>query len=312
MVLPSLDRNQALRLCEMLAAYTEVVSSAEYLVRPGDRRPGGVEYWGDAEGLTTLRSPRVNALVRRIADARTTDALHALRLVAAGTVLVAANPRARLAGGLVSAGCHVLLHPRHRLSSDGSDHAAFIVQASVALARASGGKPSSIDTSLWFIALSSAMSYTAAGLAKLVSPGWRTGDAVLGVIRLRGYGDPAFARQLERIPQAGRVLEVAVVALECGFPLAWADPRGRAAWFVVGSSLAFHVANARVMGLNRFLTAFAATYPAVLYTTGPGRSVNGHGPARDDVFPRAAAALGASIAAVVGVTSAFRNGRRKR
>jgi hypothetical protein len=286
----SLDRDRALRLCEVLAAYTEVVSSAEYLVRPADRRPGGVEYWGDAEGLTTLRSPRTHALVRRIADARTTDALHALRAVAAGTVLAAPHPRARVVGGLVSAACHALLHPRHRMSSDGSDHAAFMVQVGTALARA-GATPAAKDAGLWFIALTTAMAYTAAGAAKAVSPGWRTGDAVLGVVRLRGYGDPAIARLLERVPHAGRVLEAAVVALECGFPLAFAHRR--VAWAVVGSSLAFHLANARVMGLNRFLTAFAATYPAVLYTAGPAT-----GSPRSDLLPRVAAGLGAGLAAV--------------
>ncbi|MBN9795558.1 hypothetical protein DMP17_44380 [Pseudonocardia sp. TMWB2A] len=296
---PTLSRHRALRLCEVLAAVTEVVSSAEYLARPADRRPGGVEFWGDAEALTTLRSPRTHALVRRVADARTTDALHVLKVVASGTVLASSRPAHRLVGGLVSAGCHALLHPRHRLSSDGSDHASFVAQVGVALARGAGGSPPSIDAGLWFVALSSAMAYTAAGVAKLMSPGWRSGDAVLGVVRLRVYGDPALARYLDRVPGCGRGLEVAVVALECGFGLAWADRSGRTAWAVVLASLSFHLANARVMGLNRFLTAFAATYPAVLYTAGPRRVRGDTGPRRDDRFPRAAAALGAG-AAVVG------------
>jgi hypothetical protein len=311
MVTPFPDRDRALRLCEILAAYTEIVSSTEFLARPADRRPGGVEYWGDAAGISPLRSVAAKALMRCVADARTTEALHVVRTAAATTVLVARGRRTRAAAGAVSVACQTLLHPRHRLSADGSDHAAYAVHAAVTLARAAG-TPAAADAGLWFVALTSGLGYGAAGVAKLFSRPWRDGSAVPGVVALRGYGDPSLSGLFERHPWLGRALGAAVLAMECGFPLAWADRRGRLAPPIVLAALGFHVGNAKVMGLNRFLTAFAATYPAVLYTAAPAQSVNGGGRPRDDTLPRVAAGLAVVAAGVVAGAALVRRLRRGR
>jgi pimeloyl-ACP methyl ester carboxylesterase len=82
--------------------------------------------------------------------------------------------------------------------------------------------------------------------------------------------------------------------MECAFPLAFAR-KGRFAPYMLAATGAFHLVNARVMGLGRFVWAFTSTYPAVLYTTGPRDRTGTAAPARDDLMPRLAGALGLAI-----------------
>jgi hypothetical protein len=51
-----------------------------------------------------------------------------------------------------------------------------------------------------------------------------------------------------------------VIAFECAFPLALIDAR-----LLSLLGIAFHVVNARVLGLNRFLWAWLAAYPALWF-----------------------------------------------
>jgi hypothetical protein len=76
--------------------------------------------------------------------------------------------------------------------------------------------------------------------------------------RLRGdhAGEPQLRRRL--------ATAWSVIAFESLFPLAiLAGPKG--ALVFLGIGVMFHLANAAVMGLNNFVWAFTATYPAVHY-----------------------------------------------
>jgi hypothetical protein len=58
-----------------------------------------------------------------------------------------------------------------------------------------------------------------------------------------------------------------VIVFECAFPLVlWVRPQGAALLLACG--LAFHLCNALVLGLNRFLWAWLAGYPALLFWSG--------------------------------------------
>ncbi|MCB0961792.1 MAG: hypothetical protein KDA98_00540, partial [Acidimicrobiales bacterium] len=92
---------------------------------------------------------------------------------------------------------------------------------------------------------------------------WREGVALGWVANLRSLGAPWAADLLSRRPRLRVALSWAVMVGEVCFPLALFLPApGVVA--VLAAGLLFHLATAVVMGLNTFVWAFAATYPAVL------------------------------------------------
>jgi hypothetical protein len=81
----------------------------------------------------------------------------------------------------------------------------------------------------------------------------------------RMYGQPAAARVVRTHRVVGRAAGYAVLAGESLFILTLTAPRALVLpMLAVG--VAFHAGCAFVMGLNRFLWAFAAGYPALLCT----------------------------------------------
>ena len=108
---------------------------------------------------------------------------------------------------------------------------------------------------LWFIALQSVLSYGTAGIAKLVSPIWRRGDAVLGVFSTGVYGLDSVARFLRGRSLVNYLLCWSVMLIESGFLVALLLPFPYAFMFLVWGA-GFHLLCAIIMGLNNFLWAF--------------------------------------------------------
>ncbi|HET9173283.1 MAG TPA: alpha/beta fold hydrolase [Actinospica sp.] len=302
---PTLNRSRALALSERLSAVTHLIASLEHLVNEPDRKPGGFNNWERMRG-NHVRSP---APIRKALDAvaapGTTRALHMARIGAAVTLLapVPLPRRARLAADAVLATSSLGLYARHHYGSDGADQVSFLVSGLTAVARAGERDPRVVDACLWFISMQSSLSYAVSGWVKMTSPTWRSGRAMPGVFRTITYGDHKAWELIRRHPKKARALGAAVLALECGFPLAYAA-KGRFAPALVASVGAFHLANARFMALGRFLWAFGSMHPAVLYTAGPKHrtSTSGRPELRDDTMAYAglaalAVAAGAALAA---------------
>jgi hypothetical protein len=115
---------------------------------------------------------------------------------------------------------------------------------------------------LGWIAAQATLSYVVAGLVKLREPGWRSGAALRAFVRIGRYGVPsAVVRLLDR-PGVAPLAAWAVITWECLFFLAFVVDG--AALPLVAIALSFHLANAYLFGLNRFLHAWAASYPAIL------------------------------------------------
>jgi hypothetical protein len=119
---------------------------------------------------------------------------------------------------------------------------------------------------LGYIAAQSTLSYLIAGLVKIREPDWRSGRALTAFLHARRYGvDPQIRAWLAQ-PTLARALSWAVMLFECAFPAALSSPT----WMCVatGLGLAFHLGNWWVFGLNRFVWAWAATYPALVFAAG--------------------------------------------
>ena len=86
-----------------------------------------------------------------------------------------------------------------------------------------------------------------------------------GVFSTEGYGLAGFGRLLVRHRRIDQLLCWSVIIWECLFPLVLVAPKPVIiAFFAIG--VAFHVACAFVMGLNRFVWAFCGCYPSVWVT----------------------------------------------
>jgi pimeloyl-ACP methyl ester carboxylesterase len=302
-------RTTALTRMERIAAVTHLVASLEYLARPRDRRRGGLNNWEISGRAFHARSPKLGRVLDVIANRRATTALHALRIPAALSLLAPLPGRARLAANAALTGTSVALYPRQHYGTDGSDQVSFLVQGVSTVARAFERRPHVVDAGLWYVALQSVLSYAASGWAKLAGSSWRSGDALAGVMRTRTYGDPLAWRLCNSHPRAARLLGSSVLALECVFPIVFLA-RGRAAAPMLASATGFHLANARLMGLGRFVWSFLSMHPAVLYATGPRELTDRRGKVierRDDTLPALSATMGAGALAAALVAQ----GRRR-
>lgn len=143
----------------------------------------------------------------------------------------------------------------------GSDAMLVLIALASSVAVCSKGQPMVARACLLYVAVQLTLSYAISGLSKLKEPGWRDGSALHSFLAASAY---PLARWLTRHGSAARNRALAYLALafECSFPLAWLDPR-----FCLGYLLAgcvFHIVNTLLFGLNRFLFAWLAAYPALL------------------------------------------------
>lgn len=247
-----------------MSAITHLLSSLEFLASRRDQREGGLNDWSVVRENFASMHPRFVRLLDRLGEERVEATVHMGRIVAAASLLLPKRMTThRVAANAFLAASAWMLHPKHFYGSDGSDQLAFLVQSTAALARI-GDDDRRREAGLVFLAAQAGLSYLTSGAVKLVSRTWRSGEALPGVLRTRTYGDQQLYRYLKAHPRLSRVAAHSVLIAEVGFPLIFLLPT-RVALLGVGAMTVFHLLNARFMGLARFVWAFLATYPAVIY-----------------------------------------------
>lgn len=153
----------------------------------------------------------------------------------------------------------------------GSDFMTLAVLGALAIASSFGFSASASRGALWYIAIIACNSYFLAGLAKLRTANWRSGRALIGFMGHTVYDAPPLPEARARVAptfwerhrRVTRWLSWLVIGLELSFPLALID--ARACLVLIGCALMFHVGNAFLLGLNRFVLAWAASYPALVW-----------------------------------------------
>lgn len=114
-----------------------------------------------------------------------------------------------------------------------------------------------------YIGVQSLLSYFIGGLAKIRHPKWRTGEMMAALLMRAGYYTPNW---VHRWAQSGPLMFVAswmILIFECTFPAVLLHPALTLVY--LGFAIVFHVVNGFVFGLNRFLFAWIASYPALIY-----------------------------------------------
>ena len=144
----------------------------------------------------------------------------------------------------------------------GSDRLGLLLLVCLLVARA-------LPHSLWsqvamgYLAMQLLFSYFIAGWVKLINPEWRRGRALRDVFMFSVYPVSESLRGWQHWPRLLWVMSWGVILLEVLFPLALLD--ARALWLALLLAGIFHLANAVLFGLNRFLWVWLAAYPALLW-----------------------------------------------
>lgn len=170
--------------------------------------------------------------------------LLSLRLVAAVVALIFPHPLAIAVVWLTTWGVAVRWRGTF---NGGSDAMTFLILTAWLV---SAILPSSESIALLYIAIQLILSYLVAGIAKIVSPQWRNGQAPQYFLAMSGVAVT---------PEQAFVLAWVVLVFECLFPLAVFAP---IPFLLFG--LVFHLMNVYFFGLNRFVFAWVAAYPALL------------------------------------------------
>ena len=117
-----------------------------------------------------------------------------------------------------------------------------------------------------YLAFQLTLFYFISGKVKLVNPEWRSGRALQDVFAFSAYPVSESLRALAGRPRLLWVMSWLVIGFEVVFPLTLLNSSSLIAALVIGAS--FHLANACLFGLNRFLWIWIAAYPSLIWFQG--------------------------------------------
>lgn len=119
------------------------------------------------------------------------------------------------------------------------------------------------EIALGYVVLQLVLSYFQAGLVKLVNPEWRSGKALYEVFALTAYPVSESIRGLAKKRQLLLSASWCVIIAELLFPLAFVTQTTLIIALICAGF--FHMANAILFGLNRFVLAWLSAYPLALW-----------------------------------------------
>ena len=136
----------------------------------------------------------------------------------------------------------------------GSDVMTFLLLGSLTVAEFFSSSPKIVSACLWYVALQSILSYFVAGWVKLAKPSWRSGEALKQFLKLH------------RVKlKVGVQAAWAIMLFEAAFPIILVIPSLTIPILI--AAFIFHLLNAYLLGLNRFVFVWLATYPAICFAS---------------------------------------------
>lgn len=202
----------------------------------------------------------------------------ALRFTSAVVLTLPVGNAIRLAALIAIVLTGWLLRHRRWLSDDGSDQMGQSVAIGAAI-MAVGlilRDPVLAFAGTLLIAGQLCIAYFVGGVAKLVSPEWRSGRALIGIMGTHAFGHRLAARVASSHTALSQVFCWVLMILETIFPLAIVAD-GSILYAVLLTFAVFHVATAVFMGLNTYVWSFLAAFPAVLITSSVASYALGRG-----------------------------------
>ena len=263
-ILPLVSLADAIDLTVMLASVGLLVQSCEDL-------------WWRASFSNSLLTWRIDrsayrepSLVQRALDVifseRAFGVVLVVRLAAPASVLGSFVMCETVPGWLIGILLVVtgLFGLRSRHGLDGSHHMFLVVLLPCAVARLQDGNVVVAQMCLAYIAGQLCLSYVIAGAAKLIGESWRSGAAIVGILSTDAFGHRTLCCVVERVPGLRRAICWSVVLFELSFPVVFFVSEVAQAG-ILGVALGFHVLLGAFMGLNKFVWAWGAAFPSLLW-----------------------------------------------
>lgn len=119
------------------------------------------------------------------------------------------------------------------------------------------------ETAFGYLGVQVILSYFISGQVKIVNPEWRSGRALQDVFRFSAYPVSEGLRGLADRPRLLWGMSWSVMLFEVLFPLSLFNINILVV--ALGVAILFHLANACLFGLNRFLWIWIAAYPSLLW-----------------------------------------------
>jgi len=119
---------------------------------------------------------------------------------------------------------------------------------------------------LWYITLQLCFSYFKAGWIKFKNRKWRRGEAIPQFVLSPIYSQDRVLAWIFKSRPLAFALSWMTIIFELLFPVALLDTRIATLFMAIG--FVFHLGNAYVFGLNRFVFAWASAYPALYWCAG--------------------------------------------
>jgi hypothetical protein len=260
-------QNRCVLLLCLLYGISLIVTYAEKLTESWMYADDGLMGWNifsfDRAGSGVMF--RTGVISRSLFGKRGTIAGHLLGIT--GVLLMWSQPTRSYAftGGMLAIvlSC-VLVQLRTVYAGDGAQQMNLLIGVALLLGFNSWVRPLTGTVCLFFIAAHSMLSYFVSGAAKLVSPIWMRGDALLKIMGTTAFGSEPGFRLASFSPRFTRILCRGTVLVEIIFPTLVLGPK----WMMISFLLwgfSFHLANAVLMGLNTFVWSYLATYPALYF-----------------------------------------------
>lgn len=159
---------------------------------------------------------------------------------------------------------YCLLFIRFRgVTNGGSDYMTFLILFACVVHLLFPSSVLLAQIGLWYIGIQTMLSYTVAGFVKIVNSEWRSGVFLKRLLTEMNYSVPEnvlfIAQKVSFLKLASRV----VIIFECSFPVMLL---GRGLFIsYLAFAICFHLFNFFILGLNRFVFAWLAAYPALYY-----------------------------------------------
>lgn len=159
----------------------------------------------------------------------------------------------------------LLLNIRFRGNfNGGSDYMTVVVLMGLLFTRPTKLHSNQLDWGFAYIAFQVILSYFIAGFIKLRNADWRSGHALSVFLQLTNYRIPNNLKSLSSNSLFHQLFSWIVMVWEVGIIVAMLNPQWMLAYLIL--ALIFHLGNFVFFGLNRFVFAWLASYPALYFT----------------------------------------------
>ncbi|MEO7212100.1 hypothetical protein [Mucilaginibacter sp.] len=122
--------------------------------------------------------------------------------------------------------------------------------------------------SVFFTGGQALISYSTSGIVKLMSPHWRGGNVLAGVLSTYSYGVPKVSSFLSAHPLLEKGMCYSAIVTMLAVPVTFLLPYHAPLFIALFCILCFHVSTAILMGLNDFLFTFPLAYPGIILLHG--------------------------------------------